>query len=73
MLLEGLRVMLVGVGAVFIFLGLLVAALWLLTRCVGLWERGRPPDQGSSSDPAGAETVVAAAVAAVVARRRKQA
>lgn len=73
MLIDGLRVMLVGVGAVFVFLGLLVTALWLLSRCVARWERGRPQDEGPSLNASWDDGVVAAAVAAVIAKRGRQA
>ncbi len=70
MLVEGLQVMLVGVGAVFAFLGLLVATLFALGAAVSTWERGRP---GPPSDEAEDElAVVAAAVAAAVAKRGKE-
>ncbi len=72
MLIDGLRVMLVGVGAVFVFLGLLVTALWLMSRCVARWQRGRPLDDGSSSGSSWDDGAVAAAVAAVMAKRGKQ-
>ncbi|MFO8034843.1 MAG: sodium pump decarboxylase subunit gamma [Candidatus Bipolaricaulota bacterium] len=71
MLVEGLQVMLVGVGAVFAFLGLLVATLGALGAAVSVWERVRPADRR----PDGGEdelAAVAAAVAAAVVERRKE-
>jgi len=62
--------MLVGVGAVFAFLGLLVATLFTLGAAVSMWERtrpGGPPDENTDELAA-----VAAAVAAAAAKRGKE-
>ncbi len=71
MLVEGLQVMLVGLGAVFAFLSLLVAVLWATGKAVLLWERWRP-DGGAVSGEDREMAAVAAVVAAVLAQQRKE-
>lgn len=62
-MLHGLAVSIVGIAAVFVFLWLLVAALWLMGRLLRTAER--PPEQGE-----GALAEIAAVIAVALARRR---
>ncbi len=72
MLVEGLQVMLFGVGAVFAFLGLLVATLGALAGAVSLWQRGRSPDDAPRERGDELAAVAAAVAAAVGAQRRER-
>ncbi len=64
---EGLALMLVGMGTVFVFLTLLVASMSAMSAAVARFAPPTlPPGQSSSEDPA----VVAAIVAAVDLHRR---
>lgn len=62
-MLHGLAVSIVGIVAVFVFLWLLVAALWLMGRLLHTVDR--PSEQGE-----GALAEVAAVIAVALARRR---
>ncbi len=75
MLGNGVQLMVLGVGSVFIFLGLLVLALYLLSSAVRLWERLRPSsgDHPSSErrESEELEKVAAAIAVAVNAQERE--
>lgn len=63
-LVQGIDLMIVGMGTVFAFLGLLVAAMALMSR-LAMRFRGTPPPAGTSDDEI-------AAIGAAIARHRRR-
>ena len=72
MLIDGLVVLLLGIGFVFAFLGLLVLSLRLLSSGVQGWERAHPDAHHGAGSEERMDAVAAAVAAAMVAARRKE-
>lgn len=72
MLVDGLVVLLLGIGFVFAFLGLLVVSLRVLSAAVGAWERAHPEAQRGEDGQESLAVVAAVVAAAVAASRRKE-
>ncbi len=64
---QGLELMLVGMGTVFVFLTLLVAATATMSRLVQRFERGEP-----ASSPSGDESEEVAAITAAITMHRRR-
>ena len=62
---EGLTLMLVGMGTVFVFLTVLVGAMSLMSRLTMRFQPDAPPTGGADDE-------IAAIAAAIAAHRRKQ-
>jgi oxaloacetate decarboxylase (Na+ extruding) subunit gamma len=63
-LMQGFDLLIVGMGTVFAFLGLLVATMTMMSR-IAMRFRGAPPPAGTSDDEI-------AAIGAAIARHRRQ-
>lgn len=67
---QGLSLMLVGLGTVFVFLGCLVAATMLMSTLLRRFEPAEQPGAGSEAAPH--ERQVTAAIAVAIHRHRRR-